>query len=207
MQPSSLYSPRTFLSSQRQTLHPLEATPHYSSHSRFWQPLVSLLSLFVTAIQLLSRVQLFVTPWTAACQASLSFTVSRVCSDSCPLSQWCHPAVSSSVVPFSSHLLSFPASGSFPMKSALCIRWPKYWNFSISPSKEYSGLISFRIDWFDLPAVQGTLKSFLQYHSLKASILHHSAFFMVQLSHPYTATGKTIAWTCLFWIFHIHVII
>ena len=171
MQPSSLYSPRTFLSSQRQTLHPLEATPHYSSHSRFWQPLVSLLSLFVTAIQLLSRVQLFVTPWTAACQASLSFTVSRVCSDSCPLSQWCHPAVSSSVVPFSSHLLSFPASGSFPMKSALCIRWPKYWNFSISPSKEYSGLISFRADWFDLLAVQGTLKSLLQHHSSKATIL------------------------------------
>ena len=121
------------------------------------------------------------------------------CSNPCPLSQWYHPTISSSVVPFSSHLLSFPASGSFPMKSALCIRWPKYWNFSISPSKEYSGLISFRIDWFDLPAVQGTLKSFLQYHSLKASILHHSAFFMVQLSHPYITAWKTIPLTV--WIF------
>ena len=78
---------------------------------------------------------------------------------------------------------------------ALCIRWPKYWSFSISPSHEYSGLISFRIDWFDLRAVQGTLKSLLQHHSLKASILQCSAFFMVQCSHPYMTTGKTIALT------------
>ena len=116
-----------------------------------------------------------------------------VYSNSRPLSQWCHPTISSSVIPFSSCLQTFPASGSFPMKSALCIRWPKYWNFSISPSKEYSGLISFRIDWFDLPAVQGTLKSFLQRHSSKASILWCSASFIVQFSHPYMPTGKTIA--------------
>ena len=94
----------------------------------------------------------------------------------------------------------------FSNEAALCIRWPKHWSFSISPSSEYSGLISFRIDWFDLLAVQCTLKS-LQHHSSKSSILWLSAFFMVQLSHPYTTTGKTIAWACLFWIFHINVII
>ena len=92
---------------------------------------------------------------------------------------WCHPTVSSSVVPFS-HLQSFPASGSFP-ESVLRIRWPKYWSFSVSPSNEYSGLISFRIDWFDLLAVQETLKSLLQHHSSKASIFQCSAFFTVQL--------------------------
>ena len=98
--------------------------------------------------------------------------------------------------PFSSRLLSFPASGSFQM-SVLCIRWPKYWSFSfsISPSNEHPGLTSFRIDWLDLLAVQGTLKSLLQHHSPKASILPHSAFFTVQLSHPYMTTGKTIALT------------
>ena len=119
----------------------------------------------------------------------------RACSNSCPLSRWCHPTISSSVVPFSSHLQSFPASGSF--ESVLHIRWPKYWSlsFSISPSNVYSGLISFTIDWFDLLAVQGTLKSLLQHHSSKASILQCSAFSMVQLSHPYMATRKTIALT------------
>ena len=96
-------------------------------------------------------------------------------SNSCPLSRWCHPTISSSLIPFSSCLQSFLASGSFP------IRWPKYWSFSfsISPSNEYSGLISFRMDWLDLLAVQGSLKSLLQYHSTKASILQHSAFFTV----------------------------
>ena len=86
----------------------------------------------------------------------------------------------------------FPSTRVFSNESVLCIRWPKYWSFSfnISPSNEYSGLISFRIDWLDLPAVQGTLKSLLQYHSSKASILSHSAFFIVQLSHPYMTTGK-----------------
>ena len=114
----------------------------------------------------------------------------------CPSSQWCHPTISSSVVPFSSCPQSFPASGSFPM-SQLCMRWPKYWSFSfsISPSKEIRGLISFRMDWLDLLAVQGTLKSLLQHHCSKASILQCSAFFNVQLSHPYMTTGKTIALT------------
>ena len=118
-----------------------------------------------------------------------------VYSNSCPLSWWCHPTISSSVVPFSSHLQSFPAAGSFSNESVLPIRWPKYWSFSISPSNEYSELISFRMDWLDLLAVQGTLKSLLQHHGLKASILRHSAFFVVQLSHPYVTPGKTIALT------------
>ena len=93
--------------------------------------------------------------------------------------------------------LSFPTSGSFPVELALCIRWSNYWNFSfnISPSNEYSELISLRIDWFDLLAVQETLKSLLQHHSAKASVLQSSAFFMVQLLHPYMTTGKTISLT------------
>ena len=89
----------------------------------------------------------------------------------------------------------FPSIRVFASESALHIRWPKYWDFSISPSNEYSKLISFRIDWFDLPTVQGTLKSFLQHHSSKASILWCSAFFVIQLSHPYMTTGKTIVLT------------
>ena len=92
----------------------------------------------------------------------------------------------------------FPSIRVFSNELALCIRWPKYWSFSISPSNEYSGLISFRMDWFDL-AVSGTLKSLLQHHNLKASILWHSAFFMIQLSHPYMTTEKTI--TLTIWIF------
>ena len=114
----------------------------------------------------------------------------------CPSSWWYHPTISSSVVPFSSCLQSFPASGSFQM-SQLCIRWPKYWSFSfnISPSSEYPGLISLRMDWLDLLAVKGTLKGLLQHHSSKTSILQHSAFFTIQLSHPYMTTGKTIALT------------
>ena len=115
------------------------------------------------------------------------------CSKSCPSSQWCHPTISLSVFPISSHLQSFPASGSFPVNQFFSIRWPKYWSFSISPSNEYSGLISFRIDWLDLLAVQGTFLSLLQHHSSKASIHQHSAFFVVQLSHPYITTGKAIA--------------
>ena len=118
-----------------------------------------------------------------------------VYSDSCPLSRWCHPTISSSVVPFSSHLQFFLASGSFAM-SQFFIRWPnEELSFNISPSKEYSGLISFRMDWLDLLAVQGTLKSLLQHHSAKSSILWCLAFFIVQLSHPYMTTGKTIALT------------
>ena len=118
----------------------------------------------------------------------------RICSNSYPLSPWCYPTISSSVVPFSSCLQSFPASGSFQM-SQFFSSGGKFWSFSISPSNEDSGLISFRMDWFDLLAVQGTLKSLLQCHSSKASILRCSAFFMVQLSHPYMTTGKTIALT------------
>ena len=121
---------------------------------------------------------------------------SPTCSNSCPLSQRCHPTISFSVVPCSSHPQSFPASGSFSNELDLHIRWPEYWSFSfnISPSNEHPGLI-FRMDWLDLLAVQGTLKSLLQHHSSKASILRHLAFFIVQLSHPYMTTGKTIAFT------------
>ena len=113
-----------------------------------------------------------------------------------PSSQWCHPAISSSVVPVSSYLQSLSASV-FSNESTLCMRWPKYWSFSfsISPSSEHPGLISFRVDWLDLLAVQGTLKSLLQHHSSKASVLQCSVFFIVQLSHPYMTTGKTIALT------------
>ena len=89
----------------------------------------------------------------------------------------------------------FPSIRVFSKESALCIRWPKYWSFSFSPSNEHPGLTSFRMDWLDLLAVQGTLKSLLQHHSSKASILRRSAFFIVQLSHPYMTTGKTIALT------------
>ena len=135
----------------------------------------------------------------AQLQASCPSSTPGACSNSCPLSQWCHSTVSSSVFPFSSCLQSFQASGSWKdtNESVFRTRWPKYWSFSfsISPSKEYSGLISFRMDSLDLLAVQGTLKSFLQHHSSKASILQHSACFMVQLSHPYMTTGKTIALT------------
>ena len=124
----------------------------------------------------------------------------RACSNSCPLSWWFHPTISTSCHPLLLLPSVFPSIRVFSNESALLIRWPKYWNFSfsISPSNEYSGLISFRIDWFDL-AVQGALKSRLQHHSSKASIFQGSAFFMVQLSHPYMTTGKTIALTR--WVF------
>ena len=137
------------------------------------------------------------TPWTVARQASLSITNSRSLLK----------LMSTETVMPSNHLILchpllllpsiFPSSRVFSNESVLCIRWPKYWSFSfsISPSNEYSGLISFRKDWLDLPAVQGILKSLLQHHSSKASILRHSAFFRVQLSHPYVTTGKTIALT------------
>ena len=106
----------------------------------------------------------------------------RAYSNSCPLSRCCHPTISSSVVPFSC-LQSFPSIRVFSSESVLCIRWPKYWSFSFSPSNEYSGLISFRMNWLDLLAVRRTLKSLLQRHSSKASVLWCSAFFLVQLSH------------------------
>ena len=117
-----------------------------------------------------------------------------VCSNSCPLGQWCHPTISSSLNPFSFCPQSSPE---FSNESTLCLRWPRYWSlgFSISPSDEYSGLISFRIDWFTLLAVQGILKNLLQHHSSKASFLQYSTFFIIQLSHPYMTRGKTIALT------------
>ena len=117
-----------------------------------------------------------------------------VCSNSCPLSEWRHPTISFSVIHFSSHLQSFAISGSF-QKSQFFTSGSQSFSFSISPSNEYSGLISFRMDWLDLLAVQGTLKSVLQHHSSRASILRCSAFFIVQLSHPHMTTGKTIALT------------
>ena len=137
------------------------------------------------------------TPWTAACQASLSFTNCRSLFKRISIE---------SVMPSNHLILScpllllpsfFPNIRVFSNESVLHIRWPKYWSFSfsISPPNEYSGLISFRVDWLDLLAVQRTLKSLLQHHSSKASILRNSAFFIVQLSHPYMTTGKTIALT------------
>ena len=134
------------------------------------------------------------TPWTAARQASLSFTIS-----------WLVKLMSNEWIMLSNHLVLcrsllllpsiFPCIRVFSNESVLPIRWPSYWSFSfsINPSNEYSGLIFFRIDWFDLLAVQGTLKGFLQHHSSKASILYHSIFFMVQLSHSYMTTGKIMA--------------
>ena len=121
----------------------------------------------------------------------------RTFSNSCPLSQWYHPTISCSVIPFSSCLQSLPASGAFPMSQlfASCGQRPKELQLHISPSNEYSGPISFMINWLDLLAVQGTLKSLLQHHSLKASILQRSAFFLAPLSHPYMTSGKTIALT------------
>ena len=121
--------------------------------------------------------------------------LSELNSNSCPSSQWCHPTSSTSVVPFSSHLQSFPTIRVFSNESVLRISWPKYWSFSIRPSNEYSALTPFRIGWFDLLAVQRTLRSLLQHNSSKASILWYSAFFMVQISHPYMTTGKAIALT------------
>ena len=123
------------------------------------------------------------------------------CSNSCPLSRWCRPAVSSSVVPFFSCLQSFPASGSFPISQFFASGGQSVGlSDTASVLNEYSGLISFRMHWFDLLAGQGTLKSLLQHHSSKASILQCSAFFIVQVSHPYMTTGKSIAlirWTLM----------
>ena len=151
----------------------------------------------VSSIQSLSHVRLFATPWITARQASLSITNSRSLLKLMSIE---------SVMP-ASHLIlcrpllllpsTFPSIRVFSNESALLKRWPKYWSFSfsISPSIEHPGLISFRMDWLDLLPVQGTLKSLLQHHSSKASIFQCSAFFTVQLSHPYMTTGKTIALT------------
>ena len=148
-----------------------------------------------SSVQSLSRVLLFATPWIAACQASLSITNSR---SSFRLTSIESVMPSSHLILCRPLLLLLPIPPSirlFSNESTLRMRWPKYWSFSFSiiPSKAFPGLISFRMDWLDLPAVQGTLKSLLQHHSPKASILRCSAFFTVQLSHPYMTTGKTIA--------------
>ena len=126
--------------------------------------------------------------------SSLSITNSGVCSNSCPFSWWCHLTLCRPLLLLPSIV---PSIRVFSNQSVLPIRWPKYWSFSfsVSPSNEYSGLISFTIYWIDLLAVQGTLKDLLQHHSSKASFLQCSAFFIVQLSHPYVTTGKTIALT------------
>ena len=151
----------------------------------------------IRSVHSLSHVWLFAAPWTAACQASLSISNSQSLLKLTSIELvmpsnhliLCHP------------LLLLPSIFScirvFSNESALCIRWPKYWSFSfnISPSNEHSGLISFRMNWLDLLAVRGTLKSLLQYHSSKASILWHSAFFMVQLSHLFMTSRKTIGLT------------
>ena len=157
----------------------------------------TLLIIQFSSVQSPSCVQLFGTPWTAARQASLSITNSQ----SLPKLMTIELVMPSNHLILCHSLLLmpsfFPSIRVFSNESALHIWWPKYWRFSfnISPSNENSGLISFRIDWLDLLAVQGTLKSLLQYHSSKASILQCSAFFIVQLSHPYMTTGKTIALT------------
>ena len=145
-----------------------------------------------SSVQSLSHVRLFATPWTAACQASLPSSTPRVHPNSCPSSRWCHPTISSSVVPFSSCPQSFPALGSFPMSQLFA--WGGQ-SIGVSASTSvfpmiFSGLIFFRIDWLDLLSVQGTLKSLLQHHSSKASILRRSAFFTIQLSHPYMSLEK-----------------
>ena len=165
------------------------APPRLSPSSFFFLKTI----LFFSSVQSLSCVRFFATPWTSTHQASLSITNSQ------------SPPKSTSIesVTPSNHLILccplfllpsiFPSIGVFSNESALRIRWSKYWRFrfNISPSNEYPGPISFRMDWLDLLAVQGTLKSLLQHHSSKASILWHSAFFIVQLSHPYMTTVKT----------------
>ena len=150
-----------------------------------------------SSVQWLSRVRLFATPWIAARQASLSITISQ---SSLRLTSIESVMPSSDLILCRPLLLLPPIPSSirvFSSESTLCMRWPKYWSFSFSiiPSKEHWGLIYFRMDWLDLLAVQGTLKSLLQHHSTKASILRCSAFFTVQLSHPCMTTGKTIALT------------
>ena len=152
--------------------------------------------LLLSSAKSLSHVQLFATPWTAVTQAFLSIISSRSLLKLMSIELmmpsnhliFCHPLLLLSSI--------FPSIRVFSKNSVPCISWPKYWSFifNISPSNEYSGLISFRIDWFDILAVQGTLKS-LQHHSSKASILHRSAFFIIQLSHPYMTTQKPKALT------------
>ena len=165
-----------------------------SSDAHFWPR--NNFRIYHQSVQSLSHVWLFATPWTAVRQASLSVTNSQ---------SLFKLMFIESVMPYS-HLiiccpllllpLIFPSIRVFSSEAGLRFRWPQYWSFSISPSNEYSGFISFRMDWFDLLAVQRTLKSLLQHHSSKTSILWRSAFFMVQLSHPYTTTGNFL-WSLL----------
>ena len=146
-----------------------------------------------SSVRPLSRVRLFATLWTAAARLPCPSSTPRAFSNSCLSSQWCHPTISSL------YLLPpiFHSNRVFSNESVLHIRWAKYWSFSfsISPSNEYSGLISFRIDWYYLLAAQGNLRRLLQHHSSKASILWCSAFFIVHLSHPYMTIGKAIPLT------------
>ena len=172
---------------------------HCSVSSLLWKgpSILDCILIQFRAAQSLSRVQLFATPGTAACQASLSITNSqsllKLMSIELAMQSnhliFCHPLLLLPSI--------FPSIRVFFKESALCIRWPKYWSFSvsISPSNEHSGLISFKIDWLDLLAVQGTLKSLLQHHRSKASVPRCSAFLIVQLSHLYMTTGKTVALT------------
>ena len=171
------------------------------AHKVFFVPSKSLCFPQFSSVQLLIRFRLFATPWTAAHQASLSITNSQSSPKAMSIE---------SVMPYNHLILCcpllffpsiFPSIRIFSNESAFHIRWPKYWSFSlnISPCNEHPGLISFRMDWLNLLAVQGTLKSLLQHHSSKASILRRSAFFIVQLSHPYMTIGKTVALTR--WIF------
>ena len=165
--------------------------------TNFLSFILFIFDLVISSVQSLSRVWLFATPWIAACQASLSITNSRSLLKLMPIE---------SVMP-SSHLILCrpllllppipPSIRVFSNESTLCMRWPKYWSFSfsISPSNEHPGLISFRMDWLDLLSVQGTLKRLLQHHSSKASIFQRSVFFTVYFSHPYMTPGKTIALT------------
>ena len=188
----------TFLNPQSHIFYKLHKGRDFVSPSPLYpQHLQQCLALVqFSSVQSFSPVQFFATPWTAACQASLSITNFQSLLKRTSIT---------SMIP-SNHLILcrpllllpsvFPSIRVFCNESVLRIRWPKYWSFSfsISPSNEYSGLISFRMDWLDLLAVQGTLKS-LQHHSSKTSILRRSAFFTIQLSHPYMTTGKTIALT------------
>ena len=171
--------------------------PHKVTIVPFLYSLLLVSDRVFSSVKSLRRVRLFATPWTAARQASLSITNSRSLLKLMSIesvmpsnhSILCHPLILPPSI--------FPSIRVFSNESALCIRWPKYWSFSfnISPSNEHPGLISFRMDWLDLLAVQGTLKSLLQHHSSKASVLLCSAFFCVQCSHPYMTTGKTMALT------------
>ena len=185
---------KLFLSSYTWRL-PAPNTPFLWEHSSFPKKCHGMVTF--SSVQSLSRVRLSATPWIAACQASLIIANSRsslrlTSIESVILSSHlilCHPLLLLLPIP--------PSMRVFSNESTLCMRWPKYWSFrfSISPSKEIPGLISFRMDWLDLLAVQGTRKSLLQHCSSKASVLRCSAFFTVQLSHPYMTTGKTIALT------------